>query len=75
MFIWTLAPNSILTGDNLKKKGWEGSTHYPFYVSKEETVAHILLNCSFAWEVWNLVLAPWTNQVPLLDEIPNLLFS
>jgi ribonuclease HI len=75
MFIWTLAHNAILTGDNLKKKGWEGPTHCPFCVSKEETVAHILLNCSFAREVWNLALAPWTNQVPLPDEIPNLLLS
>jgi hypothetical protein len=69
MFIWTLAHNAILTGDNLKKKGWEGPTRCPFCVSKEETVAHILLNCSFAREVWNLALAPWTNQVPLSDEI------
>jgi hypothetical protein len=75
MFIWTLAHNAILTGDNLKRKGWEGPTRCPFCVSNEETVAHILLNCSFAREVWNLALAPWTTQVTLPDEIPNLLLN
>jgi hypothetical protein len=75
MFIWTLAHNTILTGDNLKRKGWEGPMHCPFCISNEETVAHILLNCSFAQEVWNLALAPWTTQVTLLDEIPNLLLN
>jgi ribonuclease HI len=75
MFIWTLAHNAILTGDILKKKGWEGPTRCPFCVSNEETVAHILLNCSFAREVWNLALAPWTNQVTLPNEIPKLLLN
>jgi ribonuclease HI len=36
--------------------------------------------CSYAElficsEVWNVALAPWTNQVPLSDEISNLLLS
>jgi hypothetical protein len=48
MFIWTLVHNAILTGDNLKRKGWEGPTRCPFCISNEETMAHILLNCSFA---------------------------
>jgi hypothetical protein len=75
MFIWTLAHNAILTADNLKRKGWEGITRCPLYISNEETMAQILLNCSFAWEVWKLALAPWTTQVTLLDVIPNLLLN
>jgi hypothetical protein len=73
MFIWTLAHNAILTGDNLRKKGWEGPTRCPFCVSKEETAAHLLLNCPFALEVWNLALAPWTSQVSIPAEISSLL--
>jgi hypothetical protein len=71
--IWTSAQNAILTGDNLRKKGWEGPTRCPFYVSKEETVTHLLLNCPFALEVWNLALAPWTSQVSIHAEISSLL--
>jgi hypothetical protein len=47
----------------------------PLCVSNEETMAHILLNLSFAREVWHLALAPWTTQVTLPDEIPNLLLN
>jgi hypothetical protein len=61
MSIWTLAHNAILIGDNLMKKGWEGPTCCPFCVSKEETTTHLLLNCPFALEFWNLVLSPWTS--------------
>jgi hypothetical protein len=75
MFIWTLAHNAILTRDNLKRKGWEGPTRCPFCVSNEEIMAHILLNCSFALEVWYLALAPWTTKVTLLNEIPSLLLN
>jgi hypothetical protein len=75
MFIWTLAHNAILTRDNFKRKGWEGTTRCPLCISNEETVAHILLNFSFTREVWHLALAPWTTQVTLLDEIYNLLLN
>jgi hypothetical protein len=75
MFIWTLAHNAILTGDNLKRKGWEGPMRCPLCVSNEEIVAHILLNFSFAREVWHLALAPWKTQVTLLDEIPSILLN
>jgi len=73
MFIWTLAHNAILTGDNLRKKGWEGPTRCPFCVSKEETVAHLLLNCPFSLEIWNLALAPWMSQVSIPTKISSLL--
>jgi hypothetical protein len=75
MFIWTLMHNAILTGDNLKRKGWEGPMRCPLCVSNKESVAHILLNFSFTREVWQLALAPWTTQVTLPDEIHSLLLN
>eukprot|EP00253_Pinus_taeda_P014894 PITA_14894 len=47
-FSWTLAHNSIFTGDNLRKQGMEGPTRCPLCMSEEETADHLLLLCPFA---------------------------
>ena len=52
IFCWSLAHKSILTGDNLKKRGMEGPTRCPLCKCKEETMDHIMLDCHFSKEVW-----------------------
>jgi hypothetical protein len=54
-FAWTLTHNSILTFDNLKKRGWEGPSRCPLCRIQEETPEHLLLECEFSKEVWGLL--------------------
>ena len=52
IFCWTLAHNSILSDENLQKRGMEGPTRCPLCKKKEETSDHIILGCHFSKEVW-----------------------
>eukprot|EP00253_Pinus_taeda_P024317 PITA_24317 len=51
-FCWTVAHQSILTRDNLRRRGMEGPSRCPLCLSDEETLSHLLLLCPFAQEVW-----------------------
>jgi len=73
IFIWTIAHNGILTSENIRKKGWEGPSRCPFCKSHEESANHLLLNCSYANEVWNLAISPWSNVVVLPPDLHSLL--
>eukprot|EP00253_Pinus_taeda_P019066 PITA_19066 len=64
-FCWTLAHNSILTGDNLRKRGMEGPTRCPLCISEEETADHLLLLCPFAKAVWKGVLSSRADKIEL----------
>jgi hypothetical protein len=66
MFVWTLAHRSILIGENLRRRGWEGPSRCPLCIQEEETSDHLLLKCPFAKEVWNLSLGlkPRTFNLP-----------
>ena len=55
-FCWTLAHRSILTGENLKKRGMEGPSRCPLCKKEEETSDHLLLGCPFSKEVWKETL-------------------
>ena len=54
MFIWTLAHNSIQTGESLQRKGWEGPYRCPLCQQVEETTDHLILDCDYSKEVWKL---------------------
>lgn len=51
-FCWTLAHNSILTRDILRKCGMEGPSRCPLCVSKEESDNHLFFLFPFARDVW-----------------------
>lgn len=72
-FCWTLAHNSILTGDNLRKRGMEGPSRCPLCMSEEETVDHLLLLCPFAKAVWKGALRSRADKVELPRNMPKLL--
>jgi hypothetical protein len=55
LFLWTLGHDSILTGENLKRKGWVGPFRCPLFHQAKESSSHLLLFCSFSKEVWTLV--------------------
>ncbi|OVA15095.1 Reverse transcriptase zinc-binding domain [Macleaya cordata] len=65
-FVWTAYHNRILTIDNLKKRGFILPNCCYLCGRNEETVAHIMLHCSFTSKVWNLLLprTGWTWVPP-----------
>eukprot|EP00253_Pinus_taeda_P024961 PITA_24961 len=72
-FCWMLAHNSILTGDNLRKRGMEGPSRCPLCISEEETADHLLLLCPFAKAVWKGVLSSRVDKIELPRNVPTLL--
>ena len=71
--MWTLAHKSILTSENLRRKGREGPSRYPLCLKEEENIDHLLLACPFAKEVWDNVLKLGPNHFSLPTNIPDLL--
>lgn len=74
-FCWTLAHNSILTRDNLRRRGMEGPSWCNLCKSEEETADHLFLTCSFALEVWKGVLMLNADNFDLPRNIQNLFQS
>jgi ribonuclease HI/exonuclease III len=66
LFIWTLAHKSIPTGENLKRRGWEGPFRCPLCCQEEETMDHLLLNCNYSKEVWKKI-----TGLQLITKLPN----
>jgi ribonuclease HI len=64
LFTWTLIHNSILTFDNLKRRGWEGPSRCPLCTQTEETIDHLLFNCDFSKEVWGFLVGPLASNLP-----------
>jgi len=73
MFVWTLAHRSILAGENLRRRGWEGPSRCPLCTQEEENSDHLLLQCAYAKEVWHLVLGLKPQTVILPQETITLL--
>jgi len=64
LFAWTLLHNSILTYDNLKRRGWEGPSRCPLCIQSEESIAHLLFNCDYSKKVWELLVGSIALQIP-----------
>jgi hypothetical protein len=73
MFVWTMAHRGILTGENLRRRGWEGPYRCPLCSQEEETTDHLLLNCIYSKEVWQLALGLQPNSLILPQEVTILL--
>ena len=72
-FGWILAHKSVLSGENLKKRGMEGPTRCPLCKNEDETTDHLIVGCPYAREVWREALAlpdfnlPCTTQALFTD--------
>jgi ribonuclease HI/exonuclease III len=64
LFAWSLLHNSILTYDNLKRRGWEGPSRCPLCTQSEESIAHLLLQCDYSKKVWEILVGPLALQIP-----------
>lgn len=52
--MWLLKRNSILTKENLCKRGWIGDPSCPF-CGAFETVDHLFVSCPFAFQIWTWI--------------------
>lgn len=55
IFIWLLVKNSVLTKDNLLRRGWHGNAQFMFS-SREETVDHLRFACPLAKFAWQVIM-------------------
>ena len=75
MFIWTSVHESVLTGVNLERRGFEGPFHCLLCNRSKETIQHLFLNCSFARKVWELLVCPWFGNLDLPGNIHQAFLS
>ena len=54
MFFWLIVRKSILTKDNLIKRGWRGKQGC-VYCGQDETIDHLFFTCSAAKLLWRLI--------------------
>jgi len=53
IFQWLILHNLILTWENLRKHGFIGPSRCPLCEEKEETMNHLLDECTLTAEVWD----------------------
>jgi len=53
IFIQTLFKGKILIADNLKKRGIQGASRFPFCFNVEESIQHLFVDCSFPSQAWS----------------------
>lgn len=54
IFLWLMLKNSILTKDNLTRRGWTGNDECHFCGAKE-SIDHLFFGCAVAKLVWQVV--------------------
>ena len=67
VFMWLDLTKSILTKDNLPRRGWKGDDECPFCECKE-SINHLFLSCSVARLLWNILKCAFN-----LRDIPETL--
>lgn len=54
ILMWLIHQNSILTKNNLSRRGWNGDSKCMF-CRENESILHLLFECSMAKYVWSIV--------------------
>lgn len=71
IFGWLTAQNKILTHNNLRKRGCIIVSRCHLWKSAEETVQHLLQECSFTKRVYQEITAKWPSRrwptTPVID--------
>ena len=56
-YAWLVVLNHCLTADNLQKRGWPNDPICSLCHLHPETAVHLLINCTYARQVWRLIFA------------------
>ncbi|GKU89286.1 hypothetical protein SLEP1_g3443 [Rubroshorea leprosula] len=70
-FVWKVMQNKIPTGDNLLKRGVDGSNSdftCIFCGKQTETVSHLFFTCDATWAIWHAAYAWWGLQAVFTSE-------
>jgi hypothetical protein len=62
IFIWTLSHGKIITRENLMKRGFHDPFNCPLCQSNNDTIQHLLWDCSFSTIVWNATYGELNHQ-------------
>ena len=75
-FVWCVAWNKILTGDNLRRlRGLDFVDWCIMCRHCGEMVDHLLLHCEMAYQLWSFVLITFGLSWVIPRSIPDLLFG
>jgi hypothetical protein len=55
IFLWLMLKSTVLTKDNLLRRGWTGDPQCHF-CSKHESIDHLLFSCALAKLIWQVIL-------------------
>lgn len=61
-FAWLAANDRCWTADRLERRGLPHPSRCPLCDLEPETLAHLLLGCVFARQVWEVVLVAWNRE-------------
>ena len=74
-FVWTATWEKILTGDNLRYRGFDFVDWYIMCRCNGESVNHLLLHCGKAFQLWSLVFRSYGISWVLPRSIADMLFG
>ena len=74
-FVWCVAWNEILTGDNLRLRRLVFVDWCIMCRHCGETVVHLLLHCEMAYQLWSFVFITFGLSWVIPRSIPDLLFG
>ena len=74
-FVWCVAWNKILTGDNLRLRRLDFVDWCIMCRHCGETVDHLLLHCEMAYRLWSFVFITFGLSWVIPRSIPDLLFG
>ena len=74
-FAWEATWGKIMTLDRFQKRGWQLPNRCFLCACEEENVNHILIHCTVARVLWDLVLGLFGVQWAFPETVKEVLFS
>lgn len=75
MFFWLASYNSILTIDNLIRRGFNFPNRCELCQKEEESVDHLFFHCSYTWEIWCKIWEKWKINWVMNKSIKDIIWQ